>query len=199
MSQRFYSKRSNDDNKKLNPTSDHLEDDKISTTNVQTFSHIDMVTNQPKQVDISDKVNADSSKKRIACAMGYIQLNPEAFNALVDNKLRKGNALIVAQIAGIQASKVTHNLIPLCHQLLLDVCNVNFKANNELNRIECEATCKTSNCKTGVEMEAFVACSISLLTIYDMIKAVQKDAYIGDIRLKYKYGGKSDFCFNVKT
>ena len=158
-----------------------------------------METNQPKQVDISDKTTSNISNKRIACAIGYIQLNPDAFKALVENKLRKGNALIVAQIAGIQASKVTHNLIPLCHQLLLDVCDVNFIANNKLNRIECEAICKTSNSKTGVEMEALTACSISLLTIYDMIKAVQKDAFIGDIRLKYKYGGKSDYNLNTST
>lgn len=173
-SQRFYSNKSNND---------HLEES-------NQFSHIDMKTSQPKQVDIGDKIN---SNKRVACAIGYIQLNSNTFDALVENKLRKGNALIVAQIAGIQASKHTHNLIPLCHQLLLDVCDINFKANKDLNRIECEVTCKTSNSKTGVEMEALTACAVSLLTVYDMIKAVQKDASICDIKLKYKFGGKSDF------
>ena len=191
----FYSSKSINNNNNQNTQSSHLEKSEITTnnTNSNQFSHIDMKTNQPKQVDISDKINSTTNTKRIACAIGYIQLDSNSFNALVENKLRKGNALIVAQIAGIQASKITHNLIPLCHQLLLDVCDVSFKANQELNRIECEVQCKTSNSKTGVEMEALTACSISLLTVYDMIKAIQKDAHISNIRLKYKYGGKSDF------
>jgi len=156
------------------------------------LTHIDSKTSEPQQVDISEKkINGD--KPRIACASGYIQLNELSFKLLVGNKLAKGNALIVAQIAGIQASKQTANLIPLCHQINLDVCKVNFTSNEAKLRVECEAICKTSNNKTGVEMEALTACSVSLLTIYDMIKAVQKDAVIGGIRLEYKFGGKSDF------
>lgn len=114
----------------------------------------------------------------------------------MENKLKKGNALLVSQIAGIQASKLTANLIPLCHQIQLDVCDVNFYPNAETYRIRCEAVCKTSTSKTGVEMEALTSCSIALLTIYDMCKAVQKDAVIGEIKLEYKYGGKSDFRRN---
>ena len=155
------------------------------------FSHFDNSTQNPKQVDISDK--PANKKTRIALASGYIQLNQATFNALVHNKLKKGNALIVAELAGIQASKQTANLIPLCHQILLDVCDINFELDNELFRVRCEATCKTSLSKTGVEMEALTACSVALLTIYDMCKAVQKDACIKDIRLEFKEGGKSDF------
>lgn len=155
------------------------------------FSHFDSVTHKPKQVDISEK--SDNKKTRVACASGYIQLNEETFKALVSNKLKKGNALIVAEIAGIQASKQTANLIPLCHQILLDVCDVNFKCDETTFRVHCEAICKTSLSKTGVEMEALSACSMSLLTVYDMCKAVQKDAVINNIKLDYKHGGKSDF------
>lgn len=155
------------------------------------FSHFDNVTNDPKQVDISEK--PANKKTRIACASGYIQLNEVTFKALVANRLKKGNALIVAEIAGIQASKQTANLIPLCHQILLDVCDVSFECNEATFRVHCKAVCKTSLSKTGVEMEALSACSMALLTIYDMCKAVQKDAVINDIKLDYKYGGKSDF------
>lgn len=158
------------------------------------FTHFNNETNEPKQVDISEK--SHTNKIRIACASGYIQLNQEAFNALVKNKLKKGNALIVAQIAGIQASKQTSNLIPLCHTILLDGCDVKFKLDDRKFRIYCETTCKTSVSKTGVEMEALTSNAIALLTIYDMCKAVQKDASINEIQLVYKYGGKSDFKRN---
>ena len=149
---------------------------------------------QPKHVDISEKKLPDiNSGIRIACASGYIQLNEKAFQALVENKIKKGNALIVAQIAGIQASKLTHMLIPLCHNILLDVCDIELMINDEAKRIHCQAICKTATSKTGVEMEALTACSISLLTVYDMCKAIQKDAHISEIKLNYKFGGKSEF------
>lgn len=162
----------------------------------QQFTHFNNETNEPKQVDISEK--SHTNKIRTACATGYIQLNKEAFNALIENKLKKGNALIVAQIAGIQASKQTSSLIPLCHSILLDSCEVSFKLDENNFRIYCETICKTSTSKTGVEMEALTSNSIALLTIYDMCKAVQKDASINDIKLEYKYGGKSDFKRNYE-
>jgi molybdenum cofactor biosynthesis protein MoaC len=160
------------------------------------LTHIDNETNLPKQVDISSKRPKkpdEEHRVRVACASGYIQLSKQTFQALAENKLKKGNALIVAQLAGIQASKQTAQLIPLCHQLLLDVCEVTFKLNEVDFQVKCEATCKTSSSHTGVEMEALTACSVALLTIYDMCKAIQKDAYINEIKLEYKYGGKSDF------
>lgn len=156
------------------------------------LSHLDRETNLPKQVDISDK--EIKQEARVARASGYIQLNQKAFEALVTNKLKKGNALIVAQLAGIQASKQTAHLIPLCHQLLLDVCEVSLRADEPTRQVRCEAMCKASaSSKTGVEMEALTACSVALLTVYDMCKAVQKDAVICDIRLESKSGGKSNF------
>ena len=158
------------------------------------LTHIDSQTKKPKQVDISEKMQPNETKKtRVACASGYIQLNETTFNAIVNDELKKGNALIVAQLAGIGASKQTSHLIPLCHQILLDVCDVDFKCDSLTSRIHCEVVCKTSVSKTGVEMEALTACSIALLTIYDMCKAIQKDAVINDVRLEYKYGGKSDY------
>ena len=197
QSVRFYSNRSYDEQSDLwNQFKDYYKE-KTAKTNQNTlsslFTHLDEKTSLPKQVDISEKKQPESKSIRVACASGYIQLNKETFDALVENKLKKGNALIVAQIAGIQASKQTQNLIPLCHQILLDVCDVNFILDKENNRIKCEAICKTSVSKTGVEMEALTSCSVALLTIYDMCKALQKDAVINDIKLEYKYGGKSDY------
>jgi cyclic pyranopterin phosphate synthase len=194
---RFYSNESNSYSEQealwkqftqyLEKTNNHAAQNE--TINDNTLTHLDQVTNLPKQVDISIK---PSRSVRVACATGYIQLDENTFNALVENKLKKGNALIVAQLAGIQASKQTAMLIPLCHQLQLDVCEVKFVTDRENLQIKCEAICKTVG-KTGVEMEALTACSVALLTIYDMCKAMQKDASINNVRLEYKTGGKSDF------
>jgi cyclic pyranopterin monophosphate synthase len=151
------------------------------------LTHIDHQTNKPKQVDISDKCLSI----RTAQASGYIQLNETSFNALDRNELKKGSALIVAQLAGIQATKQTSNLIPLCHQLQLDQSDIDFTMDKDKWRIYCRSKCKTSKSNTGVEMEALTGCSIALLTIYDMCKAVQKDAQIENIKLDYKTGGKS--------
>lgn len=165
-----------------------------SDVNRAGFTHLDEQTSLPKQVDISGKeAPADEKPVRVACASGYIQLDEATYRALSEDRLKKGNALIVAQLAGIQASKQTSNLIPLCHQILLDVCEVKFTLDDAKHQVRCQAVCKTSVSKTGVEMEALTACSIALLTIYDMCKALQKDATLNDIKLEYKYGGKSDF------
>jgi molybdenum cofactor biosynthesis protein MoaC len=177
---------------RLKPLFEKNNENNGSSITFNVLTHIDNETHLPKQVDISEK-KASSNGIRVARASGYIQLNETAFAALVNNKLKKGNALIVAQLAGIQASKWTAHLIPLCHQVQLDVCDVQFNVESELRRVRCEATCKTATSRTGVEMEALTACSVSLLTLYDMCKAVQKDAVICDVRLESKSGGKSDF------
>lgn len=170
--------------------SDYLSKRKEEEANkLNELTHIDRDTNQPRQIDVSAK----QTTNRVACASGYIQLNKTAFDALCENRLKKGNALIVAQLAGIQASKHTSMLVPLCHQIMLDMCEVNFETDINRYRVICKAICKTSMSKTGVEMEALTACSVALLTVYDMCKAVQKDATINDIKLDYKSGGKSDF------
>lgn len=197
---KFYSTDSYDEQHKLwNQFKGYYEKKKMDSMKnslSSQFTHLDNETSLPKQVDISEKKQSESKPIRVACASGSIQLSEQTFNALIENKLKKGNALIVAQIAGIQASKQTQNLIPLCHQILLDVCDINFIADKENHRIRCEAVCKTSTSKTGVEMEALTACSVALLTIYDMCKAIQKDAVINSIQVEYKYGGKSDYKRN---
>lgn len=168
---------------------EYYEKEKLSLSSAPQLTHIDADTNEPCQVDVGEK----QATSRTACASGYIQLNAVAFAALTSNSLKKGNALQVAQLAGIQASKQTASLIPLCHQVLLDVCQVVFEVDVDQHRVLCRVTCKTTLGKTGVEMEAMTACAVALLTVYDMCKAVQKDAVIHGIRLEYKYGGKSDF------
>ncbi len=115
-----------------------------------------------------------------------------AFRLLRDNQLTKGDALAVAQFAGIMASKQTSALIPLCHTLPLDHASVTFDLDELQNAALITATCCTTG-KTGVEMEALTAVSVAALTIYDMCKAVSHDIIITDVKLLSKTGGKRDF------
>lgn len=149
------------------------------------LSHIDK-DGQAKMVDTSKK----EITSRSATATATVNLNAETFEMVKENKLSKGDVLTVAKIAGIQAAKKTSELIPLCHPLPLDHVDIIFEMDESSHSIKIFAICKTSSV-TGVEMEAFVACSICAVTIYDMIKAVQKDAVISDIKLIHKDGGKS--------
>jgi cyclic pyranopterin phosphate synthase len=149
------------------------------------LSHIDK-DGKAKMVDTSDK----KATSRSATATATVSLNAETFLMVKENKLSKGDVLTVAKIAGIQAAKKTSELVPLCHPLPLDHVDISFELDESSHSIKIYATCKTTNV-TGVEMEAFVACSICAVTIYDMIKAVQKDAVISEIKLVHKDGGKS--------
>lgn len=137
-------------------------------------------------VDVSDK----AVTKRIAITQGTITMNDEAFKALVEEKVSKGNVLGVARIAAIQGAKRTSDLIPLCHPLPLTKVNVEFELQPERNAVVAEIEVVT-NGVTGVEMEALTATSIALLTIYDMLKAIDKRMVISDIALLSKKGGKS--------
>jgi molybdenum cofactor biosynthesis protein MoaC len=137
-------------------------------------------------VDITEK---DCSLREATVSV-EVHLNQETFNLIQENQLSKGDILTVAKLAGIQASKKTAELIPLCHQIQLDYVDISFVLNTEKSTIVIIATAKTSS-KTGVEMEAFCACSIAAITIYDMVKAVQKDVVISDLKLLNKKGGKS--------
>jgi cyclic pyranopterin phosphate synthase len=127
---------------------------------------------------------------RIATASVAVNLNSEAFALARDNKSAKGDVVAVATLAGIQAAKRTWELIPLCHQIPLDHVKIDCELNDTNNSILITATVRCS-ARTGVEMEALTACSIAALTIYDMLKAVQKDICITDLRLLEKQGGKS--------
>ncbi len=137
-------------------------------------------------VDVSDK----AITKRIAVTTGKITMNDAAFKALVEEKVSKGNVLGVARIAAIQAAKRTADLIPLCHPLPLTKVNVEFELVPDNNSVIAEVEVVTKGV-TGVEMEALTATSVALLTIYDMLKAIDKRMIISDIALESKQGGKS--------
>lgn len=139
-------------------------------------------------VDVGGKVPT----RRIATACATVILGPTAFRLLQDNQLAKGDALTVAQMAGIMASKQTSALIPLCHPLPLDHTSVTFHLDELQNTVVITATCRTTG-RTGVEMEALTAVSVAALTVYDMCKAVSHDIIITGVKLVSKTGGKRDF------
>ena len=145
-------------------------------------NHIDSDGNV-QMVDISDK----AITHRKAIASGYISLSEIALDSIRGGN-KKGDVLTVAQIAGIQAAKNTSTLIPLAHQLNIISVNINFKIKED--RVECisEITCDG---KTGVEIEALCATQVSLLTIHDMCKYIDKSMIISEIKLVLKEGGKS--------
>lgn len=149
------------------------------------LTHIDK-QNNPTMVDVSHK----SISEREACASGIISMNKTAFKAAMRGSGKKGAITQVAIIAAIMGSKKTSDLIPMCHPLLINKVNVEIKANKNTSSIKLIITVKC-NGKTGVEMEALTGVSIGLLTIYDMLKAIDKAMLISDIRLETKRGGKS--------
>src|SRR5450432_3571321 len=149
------------------------------------LSHADS-TGQAKMVDVSGKpVTA-----RYARATGSIRMKAETLEAIRRNSIAKGDVLSVARVAGIMAAKRTGELIPLCHTLPLSDIQVDLTLDPELPGVRCEATART-NAQTGVEMEAISAVAISLVTIYDMAKAVDRAMSICDICLQEKTGGNS--------
>jgi cyclic pyranopterin phosphate synthase len=137
-------------------------------------------------VDISDK--AISHRKAIA--EGSIQLNKTTLKLIQDNSIKKGDVLNTARIAGIQAAKKTWELIPLCHTINLSKIDINFSIDKKNNIITCQSSCECF-AQTGLEMEALSAVSIALLTIYDMVKAVDRKMVISNIHLVEKSGGRS--------
>ena len=146
-------------------------------------NHIDNKGNI-KMVDVGSKISTD----RKAIASGSIYLNKEALKSINDGINKKGDVLVVAQVAGIQAAKNTSSLIPLTHNL--DILSVNIEFKVKLDKIECSSVVSCHG-KTGVEIEALCAVQISLLTIYDMCKYIDKTMTISDIHLVSKEGGKS--------
>ena len=149
------------------------------------LSHADS-TGKAKMVDVSEKAVTG----RYARASGNIRMKPETLDAIRGNSLAKGDVLSVARVAGIMAAKRTAELIPLCHSLPLSDIQVELTLDSELPGIRCEATARTT-AQTGVEMEAISAVAISLVTIYDMAKAIDRDMSICDISLQEKNGGRS--------
>lgn len=139
------------------------------------------------------EVTEKSDTVREAIASGYVSLSKEVIKLIQGSQIKKGDPLEIAKIAGIMAAKKTHELIPLCHQLLLTKVDIELKLDAEGVDIESQVVCLG---KTGVEMEALTAVSVAALTIYDMCKAVDKSIEIGQIKLLKKTGGKSGTFIN---
>ena len=137
-------------------------------------------------VDVSHKPDTE----RIAVARGEVHIRQETLDLIRAGQLKKGDALTVAQIAGISASKRTSDLIPLCHPLPLSKVDVDLALDDSIPGVVITATAKVTG-KTGVEMEALTAVSVAALTVYDMAKAVEKTMRIQNIRLIEKHGGQS--------
>lgn len=139
-----------------------------------------------QMVDVSTKIDT----VRTAVATGRVLLGAEAFTRVTENKIRKGDVLGTAQIAGIMGAKQTSKLIPLCHDVYVKGVDVEFSLNEDDHAVEIKAYAKTIG-PTGVEMEALTAVSVAALTIYDMCKSVSKGIQITDVHLVAKTGGQS--------
>ncbi len=137
-------------------------------------------------VDVTGKQPSD----RIAVAQGVVTMNPETFEMIYNQAVKKGNVLETARIAGIMAAKKTHELIPMCHPLNITHISVDFFPDKAASSIRIETSARLLG-RTGVEMEALTAASVAALTIYDMCKSYDKEMVISDIYLLEKSGGKS--------
>lgn len=150
-----------------------------------TLSHLDDA-GQVRMVDVIAKTDSE----RVAIATASVRMNAVAYGLLTQPGQGKGEVLNTARVAAVLAAKRCAELIPLCHSLPLAFVGVDFSLDDDAHRIDILATCRTSY-KTGVEMEAMMACSVAALTIYDMCKAADKGIVVEQVRLKYKAGGKS--------
>lgn len=151
----------------------------------ESLSHMDE-DGRARMVDVGDKAVTD----RYARARGRVQLSPQAFTLAQAGDLKKGDLRAAAELAGVMAAKRTHELIPLCHPLQLSNIDVLISFDQDQHSVEIEAGVRCSG-RTGVEMEALTAVAVAALTVYDMVKAVDKNARIEAIRLVEKRGGRS--------
>lgn len=149
------------------------------------MTHFDE-TGRARMVDISDK----PVTSRMARARGVIRMKPETLAAIRSGATRKGDVVAVARIAGIMAAKRTSELVPLCHPIPLTDVDLTIDADESLPGLRVTGSAKTA-AQTGVEMEAIVAVSVTLVTIFDMVKGLDRDLQIGEISLIEKQGGKS--------
>ena len=151
----------------------------------EALTHVDE-TGRPRMVDITDK----PVTQRQATARGVVRMLPSTLELIQKGSVSKGDVLTTARLAGMMGAKKTHELIPLCHPLLLGDIEVEFALVEPKSNIEITATVKSSG-QTGVEMEALTAVTVAALTVYDMCKAVDRGIKIDNIRLIKKSGGKS--------
>ena len=149
------------------------------------LTHLDE-KDRPKMVDVSDK----DATTRVAVASGIIEMSQDAFDAIVSEKTKKGPVIQTAVIAAIMGTKKTSELIPMCHPLNLSGINCDIEELPELPGFKLFVKAKLTG-QTGVEMEALTGVSIGLLTIYDMVKAIDKGMVIQNVQLESKEGGKS--------
>lgn len=149
------------------------------------LTHLDE-NDRPKMVDVSEK----NQTTRVAKASGIIEMSQEAYDAIVNQTAKKGPVIQTAVIAAIMGVKKTSDLIPMCHPLNLSGINCDIEELPELPGFKLFVTCKLTG-QTGVEMEALTGTSIGLLTIYDMVKAIDKGMIIKNVQLETKSGGKS--------
>ncbi len=157
------------------------------------LTHLDK-NNRPKMVDVSNKENTT----RIAIASGLISMSQKAFNNIISNNNKKGPVIQTAVISAIMGTKKTSELIPMCHPVLLSGINCDVNQLDELPGFKLTVTTKLSG-QTGVEMEALTGVTVGLLTIYDMVKAIDKNMIINNVQLEYKSGGNSgDFNRGVE-
>jgi len=159
---------------------------------VSRLSHLD-AQGQAHMVDVGDKAETT----RIAIAEGSVVMAPETIAIVRDGNAKKGDVLGTARLAGIMAAKRTHELIPLCHPLLLSKITVDLDIDEALPGVRVRAEVKMKG-QTGVEMEALTAVSVACLTVYDMVKAVDRGMRIENIRLLHKSGGQSG-DYNAKA
>ncbi|OQR77146.1 molybdenum cofactor biosynthesis protein C-like [Tropilaelaps mercedesae] len=160
---------------------------RMSLCSSSALTHLDS-TGRTSQVDVSAK----ATTVRRAIAACRVTLPRNVFDLLKENKLKKGDALNTARVAGIQASKQTALLIPLCHQINLERTTVELILDEQKSCVKITSTVACTG-KTGVEMEALTACSVAALCIYDMCKAASYDIRVEDLRLLAKTGGRSNF------
>lgn len=151
----------------------------------ERFTHLDE-QGAPRMVDVGDK----EVTSRVALAEGSIRMSPATLAAILGGETPKGSVLTVAQLAGIMAAKRTSDLIPLCHPLALSSVKVHLEPDEALPGLRAQARVRVEG-RTGVEMEALTAVSASLLTVYDMCKALDRGMEIGGVRLLRKEGGRS--------
>jgi len=156
----------------------------------KTLSHLDE-NGILHMVDVGQKPDTE----RIAIAKGGVKMKPETLRLIRAGNMKKGDVISVAKVAGVMAAKRTSELIPLCHPLALNHIDVELKLDDQIPGVQIQATART-NGKTGVEMEALTAVSVAGLTIYDMVKAVEKTMVIQNIRLVEKHGGQSGDVYN---
>ena len=152
---------------------------------MSSFTHLDD-NGRVRMVDVTEK----QPTVRVAVAGGSVFMQPETFQLIRDQKVKKGNVLETARIAGIMAAKKTSELIPMCHPLHLTHVQVDFEPDAANHRIGIKASVRTID-QTGVEMEALTAVSIAALTLYDMCKSYDREMKISQILLLEKSGGKS--------